>query len=209
MITMTKSACFLAIGICLCSQSTKSVAAAERDDGLPWKAACMGPFKHNNAQIAPEPPQDHAEVLKRYAEGNAVERSLFAKTVIAKEYVEAHLIQLAKEDQKLQNELPGALGRTNANTVLNSLIGRKPIWRDLLKGDGDGGFVDTVDQLRVKKLKIEESNIYRNLLNVSIADQAEAHLRKALKDRALPDYARLLSTGTSARSGSATPASNR
>ena len=219
---MSRNVCFLIVVICFCSESTRAaavdlpaalkspipsdgggllfleriVADSDRDDLLLWKASTMGPFSHNAAQIAPQPPKDQAEIVKRFAEGNDARRAAFANTIIAKDFVEGRLMQLSKADQKLQSMIPGALGRSAASNALKSLTGREPTWRELLNDKVKGGFVESVDEMRKTKLAIEEHEIYRQLLNTSIADQAESHLRKVLKDRPLPDDARLFFDGT-------------
>jgi hypothetical protein len=160
----------------------------------------MGPFTHNNAQIVPQPLQDHADVLKRFASGNDARQVLFATTIIAREFVEGRLIELNKTDQKIQAKIPDALARTTASNVLKSLLGKEPTWREVLNGDGKGGFVDSVDRLRETKLAIHQYDIYRHILNTAIADLAESQLRKASKDGPLPADARFFFDGLGGRS---------
>jgi hypothetical protein len=160
------------------------VAVADQDEARLWRAGTSGDYFHNQVLVLAEAWRQHADLVTKYADAADERRARFAKTIIARDAVNEELRTLAAAEQKLQGELPAALERTKANAILKGLIGREPAWRVM---DVQGGIVAGIDELRKTKLAVSRTATYHHLINTRIADQVEAHYRKALGDKKLPE----------------------
>ncbi len=164
------------------------------DDELLWKAAVTCGYTHNGASVSPEMPDQHAEVLDRYVNGGSW-RAPLAKTIITREVVDSLHFNLVKTDKSLQAKIPSAVRISAADSTLKLILGREPKLGEIMKEDLGGGFVDTIDRIRITKVAINKTEIYHGLLTTSIADQAETQYKSILRGKSLPAEARIFFSG--------------
>ena len=163
-------------------------------DGALWRAGMAFGYRHNRFRIAPEKPEQHADLLGPLMRGSDW-RAAFARTIAAREYVEALHGHVVARDKNILRGLPGAVNRSAANVALQTILGKEPTWHEMLNENETvpGGFVAAVDRHREAKVAINELEIFHLLLMGSATDQIEARLRKDA--RPLPTPETLFVTG--------------
>lgn len=161
-------------------------AVTTQDDARLWRAGTSSDYLHNRVLVLPEELHQHKSLVTKYMATGDERRALFAKTIKEKDAVNERYRILKTAEQSLQVLLvPAVLEREEADAVLKKWFeGRVPAW-PLIKFEG--GILPGIDELRKVKVCVNKYAIQRNRINTSIADQVEAHYRKALGDKKLPE----------------------
>lgn len=166
--------------------------AENREDWSLWSAGMAYGYTLNRANVPPENPNQHADLLVRHAAGLGWKTD-FAKAIMAREYVDHLHAQYAGKEKKLQSNLPTAWNRSTATAARMAILGKEPTWEEIIAEEPKGGLLDTIDQIRKAKVAVNILEIYHHRLTKTVTDVAEEQLRK--NARPLPDDARLFIDG--------------